>query len=231
MPFVIVQIVQGISASTFYINYEANAQSLKQAIAKTMVGVQPSNIKAMKINRCTTTGPCVDSEFNDFGRGSEFEKLVKAELAQVADKIIATYTVEVPSALTEYALFSQLLLASSGPEFDDHLHAFAQTNAAVDLYNVDSGPCVIMRNKTRPRGLRAEPEIESVTGEHLAGENLAGEGLSMEELCGVVALRVGMVSAALLMAAVLLYTQMHAVVPGGGKKDAPVSLGAQLCIV
>jgi hypothetical protein len=132
----------------------------------------------------------------------------------------------VPSALTEYALFSQLLLASSGTEFDDHLHAFAQTNAAVDLYNVDSGPCVIMRNKTRPRGLRAEPALENA-----AGENLAGEGLSMEELCGVVALRVGMMSAALLMAAVLLYTQMHAVVPGGGKKDEPVSLGMQMCIV
>jgi hypothetical protein len=148
--------MKGISAGTFYINYELNVQVLKQTIARAITGVEPRHIRVTKVNQCTSDGPCVESDHNDFGDSAPREGL--------DNKLLVTYSVEAPSPDTEYALFSRLLVSTSGSEFDEWLHEFAKKGAAVDLYKVDTGPSVIMKTtRYRPRRLRAtESELEAL---------------------------------------------------------------------
>lgn len=121
---------------------------MKQAIAQSMNGVEIRNIAAIQIVQCFARGSCNEGEHGNFGQTEKPQ-----------NKILVTYTVEVTGALaSESALFDQLVLCTKDAVFDDTLHKIARLSAAVDLYQVASGPSVLVKaTSSRPRRqLRAD---------------------------------------------------------------------------
>lgn len=116
--FAVTQTITGTSLEQYNTNPELDVFALKKAIADTMAGVLPSNIKNFLVS-AGPTSPTITKSLK--------KSLITGAL--ITSSIILTYDVTVLFTMTT----EQLTTAVCDGTFDGYLHAAASENGASDL--------------------------------------------------------------------------------------------------